>query len=346
MNFPVRMVVFLISATVGTSANADYRNASGSKEAAIKRSGAYRQEFDRRMSGKTGFENTAAGLQQLQSLLQGPPGKLEPNPGKSLEEYMADSVIDSLESGKSIQSFVTQKTDIIEIIDKYIDEAKNDDELIGNIRDARNGYLWKAQFYMGIRDPGFVEKDPKAAYKNLVKAQDWDRKKIEAENKDRPESSQGTSTDDVSLQIKSYIALSKLAGSGTSVDATGAVAYFKEIATHADAYSKSVGIRHNRDIIFDSLCSLVNIYAMGADGIEKDLEKVDEYAYKTAEIYLIFSKDYGYKANGIMWENAKPFIQINLDEMTHDGVILGQFDCPKLDVCASCSCAATCSDLP
>jgi hypothetical protein len=315
MNFPLRIVVLLISVTVGTSANADYRSASGSKEAAIKRSGAYRQEFDRRMSGKTGFENTAAGLQQLQSLFQGPPGRLERNPGKSLEAYMADSVIYSLEHGKSIQSFVTKGTDIIEIIDKYIDEAKKDDELIGNIRDARDGYLWKAQFYMGIRDPGFVEKDLKSAYKNLIKAQDWDRKKIEAENIDRPKSSQSTSSDDVSLQIKNYIALSKLAGSGTSVDATGAVAYFKEIAAYADAYTNSVGIQYDRDIIFNSLCSLINIYAMGANGIEKDLGKVDEYAVKTAGIYLIFSKDYGYKADGIMWEHAKPFIQINLDEM-------------------------------
>ena len=32
--------------------------------------------------------------------------------------------------------------------------------------------------------------------------------------------------------------------------------------------------------------------------------------------YLIFTKNYAFKASGIMWDNAKPFIQINLDEMT------------------------------
>lgn len=51
-------------------ARADYYNTSGNKERAIKQSGAYRQEFDRRMSGKTGFENTLNGIQALQKEMQ------------------------------------------------------------------------------------------------------------------------------------------------------------------------------------------------------------------------------------------------------------------------------------
>lgn len=299
---------------------ADYDNPNSSKEAAIKRSGAYRQEFDRRMSGTTGFENTAAGLQKLSSFLNGAPGALGVVYGQSIEEYMADSVIDSLESNKSIASWVTQKTPIIDIIDDYIDEAKKTDKNSFVFQDdIRQGNLWKAQFYLGLRDPGFVKENPKAAFKALNEALKWDRLRMADYN--RAETAQNRKTyedDQTSLSIKFYLALTHLTGAGTKKNTPEAVKYFSDIAQYVDlaknSRSESFSL-YSANEIFQSVCALTVIYAEGADGIEKNIEQVDTYSVKAADAYLLFSTYSSFKPQGTFWESAKPFVQVSIDEI-------------------------------
>jgi hypothetical protein len=65
-----RKYFLIIALAMSSVAKADYDSPSSSKESAIKGSGASRQEFDRRMSGRTGFENTLQGIQNFQREMQ------------------------------------------------------------------------------------------------------------------------------------------------------------------------------------------------------------------------------------------------------------------------------------
>ena len=53
-----------------------------------------------------------------------------------------------------------------------------------------------------------------------------------------------------------------------------------------------------RNQMIYSLCALTNIYAMGTEGVDKNLEKLDEYAVKTAQAYKLFSKGIGFEVQG------------------------------------------------
>lgn len=256
---------------------ADYDNPSTNKESAIKASGAYRQEFERRMNGQTGFENAAKGIQELSQIFSGPALPSTPNYGKSIEEHMADLVIKSLEQGATLKGIGIKNDDIIDAIDAYIKKNKKVDDSTVFLDDVSEAYEWKAELLMGIRDPGVVEKDERAGFKAYENALDYSQRSLELDNDkakedEHPEKVKKYSWKTIALKTK--LANFKLLGVGKSKDVQGGVKDYTELAENADKYDNGA--------VYKSYCILIPIYAYGSEGFDKNLDKVVELSQKLA----------------------------------------------------------------
>jgi formylglycine-generating enzyme required for sulfatase activity len=276
MNSNLKIVLFIISMITGFAANADYNNTNGSKEAAIKGSGAYRQEFERRMSGTTGFENAAKGIQELSETINGPALPSKPSFGKSIGEYMADLVIQSLEVNATLKGIGIKNDDIIDAIDAYIKKNKKIDDSSLFINYVSEGYRWKGELLTGVRDPGVVEKDVKAGFKSYKKALEYNLESVDLGNKYISDPAKHRKVDVNTMRFKYILAKMTMSGLGTSKDVPEAVKTFSEII--------DANLLHGEDEVYLSYCSLISIYAYGSEGFPKNVDKVLEYAQRAAEL--------------------------------------------------------------
>lgn len=303
-------ILFLSMIAISSLAQADYNNTVGSKESAIKGSGAYRQEFERRMSGQTGFENAAKGLQGLSQIINGPPLESSPSYGKSLGEYMADLTIKSLKEGATLKGIGIKDDDIIDAIDKYIKENKKVSDSTVFLKDVIQGYEWKAELQLGIRDPGVVKQDLKAGYKSYKKALEYSQKILRLNIKDGY-TKESEAEDGRTLNFKYTLARLQLAGVGVSKDVPAAVQELTEIAEYESRYYDAVA--------YKSYCVLIPVYAYGSEGFEKNLEKVVELSQKAAAFSLKIKPEYMERINQQdVCVAANPFIMPVIADMKKD----------------------------
>lgn len=285
----------LITSLNSIYASADYQNPNGNKEAAIKGSGAYRQEFERRVEGVTGFENVAKGLQDLSETINGPSLPQSGGGGASLEDHLAALTMASLKQNASLKGIGIKGDAIIDAIDADIKHNKKSE----SYSDISRDYEWKGELLLGIRDPGLVEKDVKAAYKAFESMYEYSEKDVEHLNELLSTNKYSVHTDPGCLQATYRMGRIKLAGDGMKKDVPEAIKLLTEVGNSKIGSSASNAYRSN--------CALIAIYAYGSEGVEKNLDKVVELSQRNAEA-LIKNIDDSINEEPICVA-AQPFIQ-------------------------------------
>ncbi len=249
----------------------------------------------------------------------------DPNPGMSLNDFLAKEVITALEQGASLEGVVPHNFDVIGTLEDRIGKENGSDRSwltnkLGGFKMGwmeydvvRESYLWEAEFLLGARDPGFVKTNQRAGVKAINKALEYDALHWADKYKDNPGKA-STAEDSKSIQMKYYLALAKLGGLGGSKDVPAAVVTFDHIAGTAEFKDGKVYVYSGTSrSVFNSLCVLTSIYAAGGDGVEKNIEKADEYAARAANVFVGVNQPGGRFDEGPVWESAKAFVQPHLD---------------------------------